>query len=60
MLIRMWVEPSGSGRPGGGLRARIFTIDHAHPEADGVQVVAGRDRVIDAVRAFLGSLSTDD
>ncbi len=60
MLIRIWVERSSTGPPGDRLRARIFTIDHGHPEADRVQVVVGRERVIGAVRAFLGSLPTDD
>jgi hypothetical protein len=60
VLIRVWVEPSATGRPGDGLRARIFTVDHAHPEADRMQTVAGRERVIGAVRAFLASLTTSD
>jgi len=60
VLIRVWVEPSDTGRPGDGLRARIFTIDHANPRADRVQVVAGRERVIGAMRAFLGSLASED
>lgn len=57
VLIRVWVEPSTPGRPGDGLRARIFTIDHTHPDVERVQTVAGRERVIGAVWAFLGSLA---
>jgi len=60
VLIRVWVEPSATGRPGDGLRARIFMIDHANPEADRVQTVAGREPVIGAVRGFLASLTTSD
>jgi hypothetical protein len=57
VLIRVWVERSSGGQPGDGLRARIFTIDHTDPGGDRVQTLAGRERVIDAVRAFLGSLA---
>jgi len=60
VLIRVWVEPSDTGRPGDGLRARIFTVDHANPAADRVQTVAGRERVVGAVRSFLASLASED
>jgi hypothetical protein len=59
VLIRVWVEPSVTGRPGDGLRARIFTVDHANPAADRVQIVAGREGVVAAVGAFLSSLTPD-
>jgi hypothetical protein len=60
VLIRIWVEASETGRPGDGLRARIFMVDHADPAADRVQTVAGRESVIAAVRTFLASLTCED
>jgi hypothetical protein len=60
VLIRVWVEPSATGRRSDGVRARIIMVDHADPAADRIETVAGREGVIAALRTFLAALTPED